>query len=1316
MFAECLARCSAAGSPSHTARSVVGRFMAVVKHQAALEWQRVCSDIRWNTGLPFSWFRGRDPSIQEAAFRDKWCTRGVVASWQPPTAASPRGSYAFRLSAAGVLSLSGDSQAQQWVQRGGGPGSAWQGPTFWQHHTSSSRGVLLKAGLLPPDCHPVVVYRDDQATEPGHLLRVGWALPGNQHLSVVAVYAPCEAASRPAFFAEAFAEAVLQPQFQHSHLIVAGDFNCVLEQRDVQPTLGQPAGNSSRLQGAQDMRLVCQAAALQDAWCTLHPAQCDNTHHSAGQHASAGRTDAVWVSQDLFDAGWVTKVQHLHDAPIGDHAAVLLELQQPDTPPPLGPGRWIFPNDLLGLVTALADLKAAIEQYKQIWQLHGRVLPIEVQRWEDLKAYIQQYCVAEQKRLRQQRQQDRRQLARQLRTARRLQHMFPIPATTAGLLAAKRALQLHEQAQAASRARCQEAVHDVYGEASTYYFHRLGKPPPESQLITEVANPAQPGSTVSLSAPGGTQQAATIFADYYDAATGGLFTVHPTTAADQQLLLAAVDSQLSPEEQRQCLGELPDGSIQEDEAEAALRSLPRGKAPGSDGLTYDSASRAANMRQYLQRGSLWRQQQMHNNYESLTRETGPWQETDGLHAPPQAGQWHATAQQQPHHQHSPRQHQPEEEEHLHHHHQLQHHQHHHHHQQQQQQQQPMQQPEQPSAAPTAWKLDPFDTIRVRLFHTAGTQQPVPLPAVAAVRGSSMPVTLRLMVGQLSAAAAGNPGSQQRIQLYTGLVDLLNAHGDAHPFPWMLFVTECSQKTQAGRGAYIDVVAQPDSASTMAALAAATAGHLQVASYSIPVVQMNAAQPLDTVELVVQQPPLVLGFIGFTAGLLESAGYPGISVVAEWRGGSRAPGGAPELSKQFHSVIAWVRPPHDDPQLRSLPDTFQDPITGATCRILVRTRLPHGLQQFHARQFLTAATAAAQPAAEQQPLATPTGTDDQEMQEASPPQQAHNPAEAMDLETPAEADPPPQQPQQQEAHQQPRRPQQQEPQLQEPTRQEPLQEEERQQQQQQHHQGPAPRRKRSTTKQPAEAQVHKWMASSAVWCNLAEQAQHLLETLERPWTEQEKLALASAYMLAFERSSLVPPCTDGYAEESSSQRRYPARGNRGLPANPWFAAAPTSAAPQANPPTEPTGARGRHGRKRQTLWWCKRLIVVETVKPSSGCSGGAGLGIAWQGPTFWQHHTSSSRGVGILLKEGLVPPDCHPVVEYRDDQATEPGRLLRVGWALPGNQHLSVVAVYAPCEAASRPAFSAEAFAEAVLQPQFQHSHLIVAGDFNCVLE
>ena len=76
--------------------------MGAVKHQVAMEWQRVSSDIRWGTGLPFDWFRGRDPRIQPAAFKAKWCQRGVIASLRPPSAGHPFGEYVFRLSAAGV--------------------------------------------------------------------------------------------------------------------------------------------------------------------------------------------------------------------------------------------------------------------------------------------------------------------------------------------------------------------------------------------------------------------------------------------------------------------------------------------------------------------------------------------------------------------------------------------------------------------------------------------------------------------------------------------------------------------------------------------------------------------------------------------------------------------------------------------------------------------------------------------------------------------------------------------------------------------------------------------------------------------------------------------------------------------------------------------------------------------------------------------------------------------------------------------------------------------------------------------------------------
>jgi len=78
-----------------------------------------------------------------------------------------------------------------------------------------------------------------------------------------------------------------------------------------------------------------------------------------------------------------------------------------------------------------------------------------------------------------------------------------------------------------------------------------------------------------------------LLADFYDSARGGIFAAAAVDAAAQQDLLAAVDKRLSPAEQQQCEGPEGDGTISLDEASAALASLPRGKAPGSDGLTYE---------------------------------------------------------------------------------------------------------------------------------------------------------------------------------------------------------------------------------------------------------------------------------------------------------------------------------------------------------------------------------------------------------------------------------------------------------------------------------------------------------------------------------------------------------------------------------------------------------------------------------------------------------------------------------------------------------------------------------------------------------
>jgi hypothetical protein len=37
-------------------------------------------DIRWNAGVPASWFRGRSPELEVEDFEHLWCLGGVIAA------------------------------------------------------------------------------------------------------------------------------------------------------------------------------------------------------------------------------------------------------------------------------------------------------------------------------------------------------------------------------------------------------------------------------------------------------------------------------------------------------------------------------------------------------------------------------------------------------------------------------------------------------------------------------------------------------------------------------------------------------------------------------------------------------------------------------------------------------------------------------------------------------------------------------------------------------------------------------------------------------------------------------------------------------------------------------------------------------------------------------------------------------------------------------------------------------------------------------------------------------------------------------------
>ena len=67
----------------------------------------------------------------------------------------------------------------------------------------------------------------------------------------------------------------------------------------------------------------------------------------------------------------------------------------------------------------------------------------------------------------------------------------------------------------------------------------------------------------------------------------GLFAAHPVSEAAQAELLQAEDMFLAPEATAAAEGANGDGSMPATELEPSLRSLPRGKAPGMDGIPYE---------------------------------------------------------------------------------------------------------------------------------------------------------------------------------------------------------------------------------------------------------------------------------------------------------------------------------------------------------------------------------------------------------------------------------------------------------------------------------------------------------------------------------------------------------------------------------------------------------------------------------------------------------------------------------------------------------------------------------------------------------
>ena len=477
-----------------------------------------------------------------------------------------------------------EEQGQAWVQEGAGPGRPWQGMAVWANQAEQGQqaaggvGILIAEYLMDMSEEPVVHWQ----TASGRVLKVSWLAPWGQRLVAMAVYAPCNPDDREDFFLGEVLDAIHTGPT--TSMVTGGDFNCAMRVEDVLAATPAQAATSSRLKGGEALKLVVRLEDLHDAWLATHPSAHQPTHytHQQGGHITGGRIDYVFLSEDLMNEGWLKGAQQHRRFP-SDHRAVAVQLQPPGTPQS-GPKRWRFPTHMLGVQAFETQLKSKLSEAAQQQRRDSPDLD-PAMAWEGLKDSAIAIAKQLQPDLQQQQRDALRLLRQDLAAARNVASHLPSDGTQQTLLDREQDLSAFETARLARHVEATEPLWEVFGETSSYWFHRLGRTAQEQQHIAEVLRPD--GSTVAAQGLDGMREVGERLANFYDPATGGLFMRHPTDPAAQQELLSVLDEELGEEEQQRCEGPQGDGTITADEALTALRSLPRGKSPGSDGLTYE---------------------------------------------------------------------------------------------------------------------------------------------------------------------------------------------------------------------------------------------------------------------------------------------------------------------------------------------------------------------------------------------------------------------------------------------------------------------------------------------------------------------------------------------------------------------------------------------------------------------------------------------------------------------------------------------------------------------------------------------------------
>ncbi|CAM4605007.1 unnamed protein product [Caretta caretta] len=246
----------------------------------------------------------------------------------------------------------------------------WGDGVYFSHCTAWQAGV---ATLFSPTLRPEVLGVTEAV--PGHLLHLRVRLEGLV-VNFVNIYAPQVSSQRPQFYQQV--SEFLDTLDSHECLILGGDFNTTLEERDRSGAEPSPAA-------ATILRDIVDYHSLVDVWRDHHP---DDTStftfvRVEARRSHRSRLDRIYLSRLHLSQAHSSTIR---PAPFSDHHLVAVTVSLRAEGP--GPAYWHFNNSLLEDESFVMSFR----EFWLAWREQWRAFP-SVRRWWDLgKVRAKLFC------------------------------------------------------------------------------------------------------------------------------------------------------------------------------------------------------------------------------------------------------------------------------------------------------------------------------------------------------------------------------------------------------------------------------------------------------------------------------------------------------------------------------------------------------------------------------------------------------------------------------------------------------------------------------------------------------------------------------------------------------------------------------------------------------------------------------------------------------------------------------------------------------------------------------------------------------------